>query len=130
MCTCVQVKSVSTVVCIQCTKAVTVGNRESLDIDSYIPDMDITTYELVLLCPSLSLSLFHTHTLQVFEDLGSYLRSLHRLNSLSPSLLYPGHGPVIRDTAKIQQYIDHRMAREKQVQHACMHHVDNETRLD
>ena len=68
----------------------------------------------------LTLSLTHTRThtvrmVQVFEDLGSYLRSLHRLNSLSPSLLYPGHGPVIRDTAKIQQYIDHRMAREKQV---------------
>ena len=66
--------------------------------------------------PTADIANAHTHThWQVFEDLGSYLRSLHRLKSLSPSLLYPGHGPVIRDTAKIQQYIDHRMAREKQV---------------
>lgn len=86
--------------------------------------MDITTSSLSIIVLSLFTHMHtYTHTLpmeQVFEDLGSYLRSLHRLNSLSPSLLYPGHGPIIRDTARIQQYIEHRMAREKQVQdNAC-----------
>ena len=54
--------------------------------------------------------------LKVFEDLHTYMQSLSKLQSLSPTLLYPGHGPIVRKGAeKIQQYIDHRMERERQV---------------
>ncbi len=52
----------------------------------------------------------------MFEDFGSYMQSLYRLRDLVPTTLYPGHGPVVMDGLdKINQYIEHRLAREKQV---------------
>ena len=32
----------------------------------------------------------------VFEDLFQYMQSLEKILSLKPSVIYPGHGPVIR----------------------------------
>ena len=53
---------------------------------------------------------------QVFEDFATYMQSLSRLRELRPTVLYPGHGPVVEEGLdKINQYIDHRMTREKQV---------------
>ena len=53
---------------------------------------------------------------QVFEDFATYMQSLSRLRELRPTVLYPGHGPVVEEGLdKINQYIDHRMARERQV---------------
>jgi hypothetical protein len=53
---------------------------------------------------------------QSFESLVSYMMSLKRLESLSPSLLYPGHGPVVSDACdRIRQYLHHREQRERQV---------------
>ena len=55
-------------------------------------------------------------TAKVFEDLHEYMSSLKKLLALSPSTLYPGHGPVIADgISVIQEYIKHRNAREQQV---------------
>ncbi|KAK6080032.1 metallo-beta-lactamase superfamily protein [Seiridium cupressi] len=52
----------------------------------------------------------------VFEDLGTYLRSLERMGKLVSGRGYPGHGPVLSDVnAKINEYISHRYEREKQV---------------
>ncbi|KAF9119194.1 hypothetical protein BGW39_000487 [Mortierella sp. 14UC] len=64
----------------------------------------------------------------VFEDLGSYIRSLEKqlsfteaslvaVGSKGPSYkIYPGHGPIIEDgPAKIREYIKHRFERERQV---------------
>lgn len=62
----------------------------------------------------------------VFDDLFEYMKSLERLKHLmikrqgTPkeiSTIYPGHGPVIRQTAlqKIEEYIHHRNARELQI---------------
>jgi glyoxylase-like metal-dependent hydrolase (beta-lactamase superfamily II) len=49
-------------------------------------------------------------------DMGQYLDSLHRLLALDARILLGGHGPVIRDPrGKIREYIDHRLARERQV---------------
>ncbi|KRY37719.1 Beta-lactamase-like protein 2, partial [Trichinella spiralis] len=52
----------------------------------------------------------------VFEDLDSYMKSLKKLQSLAPDLIYPGHGSPIYDAVKrIQRYIDHRQRRENQI---------------
>jgi glyoxylase-like metal-dependent hydrolase (beta-lactamase superfamily II) len=49
-------------------------------------------------------------------DLGAYVRSLRRMQSLDPRVLYPGHGPtVFQAAAKLEEYIAHRAMREEQV---------------
>jgi hydroxyacylglutathione hydrolase len=49
-------------------------------------------------------------------DLGDYMASLRKLQSLDVRRIYPAHGPVIEDApAKIQEYIDHRLMRERQI---------------
>src|SRR3989449_1029188 len=49
-------------------------------------------------------------------DLLEDLHSLRRLAQLDLRRIYPAHGPVIRDApAKIQEYIDHRLMRERQI---------------
>ncbi len=49
-------------------------------------------------------------------DLGDYMASLRKLQSLGVKRIYPAHGPVIEDgPAKIQEYIDHRLMRERQI---------------
>jgi hydroxyacylglutathione hydrolase len=49
-------------------------------------------------------------------DLLEYLDSLRRLAQLDVRRIYPAHGPVIEDApAKIREYIDHRMMRERQI---------------
>ncbi|RYP92911.1 hypothetical protein DL770_000961 [Monosporascus sp. CRB-9-2] len=52
----------------------------------------------------------------VFEDLGTYLESLARMENLVSGRAYPGHGPVLPEArAKISEYIQHRHQRETQV---------------
>jgi glyoxylase-like metal-dependent hydrolase (beta-lactamase superfamily II) len=49
-------------------------------------------------------------------ELTAYLASLRRLLALAPSLIWPGHGPLMDDpAAKIQEYLDHRQLREDQI---------------
>src|SRR5574341_1405050 len=49
-------------------------------------------------------------------DLADYMNSLRRLRQLDVRRIYPAHGPVIEDApAKIQEFIDHRMMRERQI---------------
>jgi glyoxylase-like metal-dependent hydrolase (beta-lactamase superfamily II) len=49
-------------------------------------------------------------------DLGQYLDSLRRVQKLGVRRIYPAHGPVIEDApGKIQEYLDHRMLRERQI---------------
>ncbi|MGZ8610953.1 MAG: MBL fold metallo-hydrolase [Actinomycetota bacterium] len=49
-------------------------------------------------------------------DLIAYLRSLKRMRDLEPRTIYPGHGPVVlRGTAKLDEYIQHRAMREEQI---------------
>lgn len=49
-------------------------------------------------------------------DLGLYLRSLERLLSEAPARIYPAHGPRIDDgVARIRDYLQHRMERERQI---------------
>jgi hydroxyacylglutathione hydrolase len=49
-------------------------------------------------------------------DLAQYMDSLRRLQALDLRRIYPAHGPVIEDgPGKIQEFIDHRMLRERQI---------------
>jgi glyoxylase-like metal-dependent hydrolase (beta-lactamase superfamily II) len=49
-------------------------------------------------------------------DLADYLASLRRLQALDVRRIYPAHGPVIEDAqAKIREYIEHRLLRERQI---------------
>ena len=49
-------------------------------------------------------------------DLLDYMASLERLLAERPGAIYPAHGPRIADgTAKIREYIAHRLERERQI---------------
>lgn len=49
-------------------------------------------------------------------SLSAYMDSLHRLRSLDLEALCPGHGPVVWDpAAKLDEYIAHRMDRERRL---------------
>jgi glyoxylase-like metal-dependent hydrolase (beta-lactamase superfamily II) len=49
-------------------------------------------------------------------DLAQYMDSLRRIQRLDITTIYPAHGPVIEDAkARIQEYIDHRLERERQI---------------
>merc|ERR1711977_402405 len=60
------------------------------------------------------------HGTAVFEDLATYLSSLHIMKdavsrSSSPVKAFPGHGAAIPDAlAKISEYIEHRRMREQE----------------
>ena len=49
-------------------------------------------------------------------SLGAYLSALRRLRGMGLSRLYPGHGPVVEDpAAKLDEYIAHRLERERRI---------------
>jgi glyoxylase-like metal-dependent hydrolase (beta-lactamase superfamily II) len=49
-------------------------------------------------------------------DMGLYLHSLTRLQTLDSAVMLPGHGIAVHDVpAKLQELIDHRHAREQQI---------------
>jgi len=49
-------------------------------------------------------------------NLGDYMASLERLLEEEPTRIYPAHGPCIEQgTAKIREYIDHRLERNRQI---------------
>ena len=49
-------------------------------------------------------------------DMGLYIQSLERLKGYDAALLCPGHGPPVQDVGrKLQELIDHRHERERQI---------------
>jgi len=58
------------------------------------------------------------HGTTVFEDLGTYMKSLGTMLELKTARAYPAHGAVIENSqAKIKEYIRHRQRREDQIVH-------------
>lgn len=60
------------------------------------------------------------HGTAVFEDLGAYMASLHRMRGIpgfgNESRIYPGHGEVVEDgKGKVEEYISHRQQREEEI---------------
>jgi len=52
----------------------------------------------------------------VFEDLYDYMNSLKRLIQLKADVIYPAHGPVLKNaTETLQKYVAHRTLRENQI---------------
>ena len=55
----------------------------------------------------------------VIEDAAAYLDSLYLVRDLGVAKLEPGHGDAIDDAGQvIEEYIDHRLERERQIVHA------------
>jgi glyoxylase-like metal-dependent hydrolase (beta-lactamase superfamily II) len=49
-------------------------------------------------------------------DMGQYVASLHKMQSLSAQLMCCGHGPAVKEpNRKLQELIDHRQQREDQI---------------
>lgn len=49
-------------------------------------------------------------------SLAAYIQSLHRLRELDLEALCPGHGPIVHDPrSKIDEYLDHRLERERRL---------------
>jgi glyoxylase-like metal-dependent hydrolase (beta-lactamase superfamily II) len=52
----------------------------------------------------------------VSSALGEYLAALRRLRDLRLALICPGHGPPVRDpSAKLEEYLSHRLDRERRL---------------
>ena len=61
----------------------------------------------------------------VFENLRKLMNSLVFYLELQPSVIYPGHGPVVGDPIdKIKQYIEHRLQREQQILNVIPNRVE------
>lgn len=55
------------------------------------------------------------HGTAVFEDLAEYMASLKKMAAAVGGHLYPAHGDWIKDgKAKVNEYIEHRMQRERE----------------
>jgi glyoxylase-like metal-dependent hydrolase (beta-lactamase superfamily II) len=62
----------------------------------------------------------------IIEDASVYLESLYRVRALGVARLEPGHGSPIDDAgAAIEEYIDHRLMRERQIVDAIRSGADS-----
>jgi glyoxylase-like metal-dependent hydrolase (beta-lactamase superfamily II) len=63
-------------------------------------------------------------------SLAAYLDSLRRLRELDLELLCPGHGPYVRDpAAKLDEYLSHRLDRERRLKAALEDGVSDRDQL-
>ncbi len=63
-------------------------------------------------------------------SLAAYLDSLRRVAELDLDLICPGHGPFVTDpAAKVREYIEHRMDRERRLLAALAHGERSRARL-
>ncbi len=63
-------------------------------------------------------------------DMEQYLQSLLRMRELQSTLMAPGHGPVVHATgAKVQELIDHRHGRDRQIIDLIEHGYDSDRQI-
>lgn len=63
-------------------------------------------------------------------DLADYMQSLERVARLDARLLLPGHGPIVeRPDQRIQEYLDHRRLRERQIVESLQAGAETEDEL-
>uniref|UniRef100_A0A1B6HPX5 LACTB2 winged helix domain-containing protein n=2 Tax=Homalodisca liturata TaxID=320908 RepID=A0A1B6HPX5_9HEMI len=49
------------------------------------------------------------------------MKSLRKIQKINPKVIYPGHGPVIKDPQKvISYYLSHRESREEEIMNVLM----------
>ena len=66
--------------------------------------------------PNISLACHRPIRRLIWRSRYDYMRTLHRMLSLRPTRLFPGHGPTIDDSVGfLERYIAHRQVREDQV---------------
>jgi glyoxylase-like metal-dependent hydrolase (beta-lactamase superfamily II) len=66
----------------------------------------------------------------VTAALGDYLDALRRLRALPLAALCPGHGPVVTDpAAKLDEYVEHRLERERRLLEALALGLEDEDDL-
>jgi glyoxylase-like metal-dependent hydrolase (beta-lactamase superfamily II) len=55
-------------------------------------------------------------------DMAAYMASLQRVRELKPQRIFPGHGPIVDDPERVlDEYVEHRLMRERQVVEALRH---------
>ena len=62
--------------------------------------------------------------------MAGYLEGLRRLRALAPEVICPGHGPAVADpAAKLEEYIEHRLDRERRLVEALERGLRSEADL-
>ncbi len=93
-----------------------VGPFEVVPTPGHAADHVVLLYGDVCFCGDLVLGQGSTFVPPDGGSLAAYIRSLETLRELRPELMCPGHGPWITDpVAKIDEYIEHRMDRERRL---------------
>ena len=102
---------------------VTVGDGDLVDGIEVIATPGHTSEHVCYLTPDGDLftgdTILGTGTTAIFPPdghMGDYIRSLQKLRARQPARIYPAHGPTREDAvALIDEYIAHRLERERQV---------------
>jgi glyoxylase-like metal-dependent hydrolase (beta-lactamase superfamily II) len=93
-----------------------VGPFEAIATPGHSPDSVCLLHERVLFTGDTVLGEGSVFIAPGEGSLGAYLRSLERLLELDLEAICPGHGPLVRDPhAKLREYRDHRLERERRV---------------
>ncbi len=93
-----------------------VGPFEVVPTPGHAADHVVLMLGEVCFCGDLVLGQGSTFVPPDGGSLAAYMRSLETLRYLEPQLMCPGHGPWIADPpAKIAEYIEHRLDRERRL---------------
>jgi glyoxylase-like metal-dependent hydrolase (beta-lactamase superfamily II) len=93
-----------------------VGPFDVLPTPGHAPDHVCFLVGDVAFCGDLVLGRGSTFVPPAGGSLTAYLESLERLRAAAPRLLCPGHGPYVTEpSAKLDEYVEHRMMRERRL---------------
>lgn len=94
----------------------TVGPFEVIPSPGHSPDHVCILLDRVCFCGDLVLGEGSSFVPPDGGSLAAYLDSLRRVRALEPELLCPGHGSWITDpAAKLDEYLEHRLDRERKL---------------